>query len=78
MGTKEEQYVGNHFDCRIDFDAGRRSTQMATQPGLGIFPERRPGARLSNPDRLNAFRSTLDPGTAASSRYATVLKILGN
>ena len=60
IGLREERYAGNHFDCRFDFDAGGSSTEMASQPRLGLFSERRSGARLSDPDRLATFRSALD------------------
>ena len=60
MVFREERYAGNHSDCRFDFDAGGRSTEMASQPGLGLFSERRSGARLSDPDHFATFRSALD------------------
>ena len=68
IGLRGERYAGNHFDCRFDFDAGGRSTEMASQPGLGLFSERRSGARPSHPDRLDTFRSALDSEAAAISR----------
>ena len=60
IGLREERDAGNHFDCRFDFDAGGRNTEMASQPGLGLFSERRSGARRSDPDHLATFRSALD------------------
>ena len=60
LHLERQAYAGNHFDCRLDFDAGGRCTEMASQPGLGLFSERRSGARLSDPDRLATFRSAID------------------
>ena len=68
IGLRGERYAGNHFDCRFDFDVGGRSTEMAPQPGLGLFSEWRSGARLSDPDRLATFRSAIDSEAAAISR----------
>ena len=40
---------------------------MASQPGLGLFSERRSGSRLADPDHLATFRSALDQEAAAIS-----------
>ena len=57
---ERQAYARNHFDCRLDFDAGGCSTEMAPQPGLGLFSERRSGVCLIDPDHLATFRSNID------------------
>ena len=40
---KEEQYAWNGFDRRHNFDAVGCNTHVASQPTVGLLPERRAG-----------------------------------
>ena len=56
---KEEQYARNNFTCHCNFDALRGFAHVASQPAVGLLPERRAGPGPGDSDHPAALGSDL-------------------
>ena len=57
--TKEKQYARNNFAHRLDSDAGRCNTRLASQPKVGVLPQWRARSDPAHPAHPAAFRPNI-------------------
>jgi len=65
---KEKQYARNYFDRRLDSDAGGCNTHVASQPTMGLLPQRTAGCDSGDSGHPAALGSALGGQARLMSR----------